>query len=154
MPLKSVREGQMIPLHSIVAFFHKAKRTILAITYKINRVLGEKIISSSTVGKYVWMFVLQQKKQRYPSSSDRMVISVVTTTSPLRSHPSLFSVRQIAKKVMMSKSPVYRHLTQTMRWNLRHLKWVPHSLSECEKINRVQRGTELLELLRPIRRQG
>jgi hypothetical protein len=42
-------------------------------------------------------------------------------------------VRQIAKKVMMSKSTVFRHLKQTMKWKLRHLKWAPHSLTESEK---------------------
>jgi hypothetical protein len=38
------------------------------------------------------------------------------------SEESFLSVRQIAKKVMMLKSAVYRYLTQTMRWKLRHLK--------------------------------
>jgi hypothetical protein len=40
MPLKSVREGQVIDLQSIIAFFDKAKWTELAITHEINRVLG------------------------------------------------------------------------------------------------------------------
>jgi hypothetical protein len=41
----------MIDLHSIVAFFHKAKWSKLAITDEINRVLGENTISHSTVGE-------------------------------------------------------------------------------------------------------
>jgi hypothetical protein len=68
MPLKSVREGQMIDLHSVVAFFHKAKWTGLAITREINLVPGENTISYSTVGKYVWMFILSRKKQTLLSS--------------------------------------------------------------------------------------
>jgi transposase len=67
---------------------------------------------------------------------------------------SFLSVRQIAKKVMMSKSTVHRHLTQTARWKLQHLKWVPHSLTDSENVNRVQRATELLELLPSIKHQG
>jgi hypothetical protein len=53
--------------------------------------------------------------------------------------------------VMMSKSIVCCHLTQTMRWKLGLLQPVPHSLTESEKRNRVQRATELLELLQSIR---
>jgi hypothetical protein len=53
------------------------------------------------------------------------------------------SVRQIAKKVMMSKSTVYWHLTM----KLQHLKWVPRSLTDSEKMNRVESATELLELM-------
>jgi hypothetical protein len=43
----------MIDLHSVVAFFHKAKWTERAITHEINRVLGENTISDSRLGKYV-----------------------------------------------------------------------------------------------------
>jgi hypothetical protein len=43
----------MIDLHSVVAFFHKAEWTELAITHEINRVLGENITAYSTVEKYV-----------------------------------------------------------------------------------------------------
>jgi hypothetical protein len=41
-----------------------------------------------------------------------------------------------------------------MRWRFRHLKWVSHNLTEFEKMNRVQRATELLELLQSFRYQG
>jgi hypothetical protein len=51
----------MIDLHSVVAFFHKAEWTELAITHEINRVLGENTIAHSTVGKYVREFICGQK---------------------------------------------------------------------------------------------
>jgi hypothetical protein len=35
----------MIGMHSVVAFFHKAKWTERAITHEINRMLGKNIIS-------------------------------------------------------------------------------------------------------------
>jgi hypothetical protein len=69
------------------------------------------------------------------------------------SEEPFLSVDQTAGKAMMLKSIVYRHLTQTMRWKLRHLKWVPHSVMESEKMNRVQRATKLLEHLQSIRHQ-
>jgi hypothetical protein len=43
----------MIDLHSVVAFFHKAKWMEHAITHEINRVLKENIFSDSSLGKYV-----------------------------------------------------------------------------------------------------
>jgi hypothetical protein len=74
-------------------------------------------------------------------------------TNVLSEEPFL-SVRQTAKKVMASKSIMYRHLTQTMRWNLRHLQGVPHDPTESEKMNRMQRTTKLLELLQSIRHEA
>jgi hypothetical protein len=67
------------------------------------------------------------------------------------SEEPILSVCQTSKKVMVSKSIMHCHLTQTMRWNLRHLQGVPHSPTESEKKNLVQRATKLLELLEPVR---
>jgi hypothetical protein len=111
----------------------------VAITHEINRVLGENIINYSTVGKYVRMFVLSTKERDthiVPESEgdfsfdDR--ITLVLSEEPF------LSVDQVAEKRMMSKSTMYRHLTQTMRWALRHVKCVPHSRTESEQMNRVQ----------------
>jgi hypothetical protein len=62
------------------------------------------------------------------------------------------SVRQTAKKAMISKSLVYRHLTQTMR-KLPHFQGVTYGPTESEKMNLVQRATNLLELLELIRHE-
>jgi hypothetical protein len=66
MSLKSVRSGQMTDVHSVVAFFHKAKWTERAITHEINHVLGANTISYSTLGKYVRMFVFSTKETDTP----------------------------------------------------------------------------------------
>jgi hypothetical protein len=83
MPLKSVRQGQMIDLYSVVTFFHKARWTGLAITHEIKRVPGENTISYSTVWKCVRMFVLSMKETDTLIVPNRRVISVLTTASPL-----------------------------------------------------------------------
>jgi hypothetical protein len=106
----------MIDLHSVIAFSHIAKCTELAMTHEIGRVLGENTISVSTVGTYVRMFVLSTKESDIPiilesegdfSSDDRIAL-------PLSEEPFL-SVRETAKKLIMSKSTVYRHLTHIMK---------------------------------------
>jgi DNA-binding MarR family transcriptional regulator len=90
--------------------------------YNSNRVPGQNTISDWTVGKYGRMFVLSRKQADIlivlESEGD---ISGDDDIAILLSEEPLPSGRQIAKKVMMSKSIVYRHLTQTMRWKLRHL---------------------------------
>jgi hypothetical protein len=124
----------VIDLHSVVAFLHKAKWNEFAITHQINGVLGQNTISYSAVGKYVRMFALSRTETDTPivpesegdfGLDDR--IALVLSEEPF------LSVRQIAQKVIMSISTVYRHLTQTMRWKLRHIEWVPHGLTKSEK---------------------
>jgi hypothetical protein len=113
----------MIDLHSVVAFFHKAKWTERAIKHEINRVLGENTISCWTLGKYVRLFVLSTKETDTPivpesegdfSLDDR--IAIVLPEEPFH------SVAELLQRVMMSKSTVDCHLTQPMRWKLQHLK--------------------------------
>jgi hypothetical protein len=52
----------MVDLHSVIAFFQKAKWTERAITHEINRVFGENTISYSIFGKHVRIFVLSTKE--------------------------------------------------------------------------------------------
>jgi hypothetical protein len=115
-PLKYLSQGDMIELHSLVAFFDKAKWTELAIAHEINRVLGENTINYSTVGKYARTFVLSMKEtdtnivpgsEGYFSHDNRMAL--VLSEGPF------LSVRQIAKKVVILESTLCRHLTQTTR---------------------------------------
>jgi hypothetical protein len=80
----------MIDMQSFVAFFHKAKRTGLTITHKINRLPGENMISCWTVGKYVWMFAFSTKKIDTPVVPNRKVILALTTASTLCSQRSHF----------------------------------------------------------------
>jgi hypothetical protein len=95
----------------------------------------------------------QQKKQtfRYPESEGDFSLHYHITF--MLSEEPFLSVRQTAKNAMMSKSIVYHPLTQTMKWKLQHLQRVPHSPTESEKTNRVQRAAKPLELLESIRHE-
>jgi hypothetical protein len=76
----------MIDLHSIVAFFDKAKSTERAITHEINRMLGENTIIYSTLGKYVRIAVLSTKETDTPiipeSEGDFSVNDRITPVLP------------------------------------------------------------------------
>jgi hypothetical protein len=69
------------------------------------------------------MFVVSTKERDMPivpeSEGDFGLDDCITLV--LSEEPFL-SVRQIARKAMMPKSTVGRHLTQTVRWKLRHLQ--------------------------------
>jgi hypothetical protein len=91
--------------------------------HEINHVLGENTVSHSAVGKCVRAFVLATKETNtpiVPGSEDDFTLDDHITL--VLSEESFFSVRQIVKKAMTSKLTVRRHLTQTKRWKLRHLK--------------------------------
>jgi hypothetical protein len=97
----------MIDLHSVVAFFHKAEWTELVVTHEIRRVLGKNTIACSTVGKYVREFICGSKDKdsfivrpfKGNFTLDDLIASVVAEAPFL-------SLRQIAKRAMMSKSAV------------------------------------------------
>jgi AraC-like DNA-binding protein len=125
----------MINLHSVIAFFHNAEWTELAITHEINRVLGENRIADSTVGKSVREFVCGPKDN--DSFTVRQFEGDFTLDDRIGSvfaEAPFLSLRQIAKRVMMSESTVSRHLTSGMGWRLKHLRWVPHRPTDVEKV--------------------
>jgi hypothetical protein len=138
----------VIDLQSVVASFHKAKWSELALMHEINCVLWQNPINYSTVGKDVRMFVCALRKPDAPifrQSQGAFTVDNCITRVP--SEELSLSARQIAKKVMMLKSAVRRHLTQGMQWKRCHLEWVPHIITESGKVKRVQKNREPLELL-------
>jgi hypothetical protein len=113
----------MIDLNSVVAFFHKAKWSELALRYEIYCVLGENAVNYSTAGKDVRAFACASRRpdslivgQSESDFSRDDGIACVLSEEPF------LSVHQIDKKAAMSKSTGNRHLTQRMQWKPRHLE--------------------------------
>jgi hypothetical protein len=87
----------MIDLGSVISFFHGTKWTELAITYEINGVLGENTMSIRRSGNMFGCLSYQRKKQPFPFSPNRKVISILTAALLLVfSEEPFLSVRQIA----------------------------------------------------------
>jgi hypothetical protein len=57
------------------------------------------------------------------------------------------SVRQLACTTHFHPSTVYDHLTHKFGSTVRHLRWVPHLLSEADKHTRAQPSFEFFEML-------
>jgi hypothetical protein len=87
--LRYVPEGSMIDLHSVFAFFHKAKWTELAITHEINRMLGENLSTIRPSGNMFGCLSYQLNNQTLLSSPNRNLISLLRIASPLYSQRSL-----------------------------------------------------------------
>jgi histone-lysine N-methyltransferase SETMAR len=59
------------------------------------------------------------------------------------------SVRERSLRICLPRSTVHphRHLTQSLRFTVRHLRWVPHFLTAEQKQIRLQVALELLQVL-------
>jgi hypothetical protein len=61
---------------------------------------------------------------------------------------SLFaSVPQLSRLTHLPSTTVYRRLTQSPGFAARHLRWVPHALSDAQKGERVNLSRRLLRML-------
>jgi hypothetical protein len=63
---------------------------------------------------------------------------------------SFASVHQISRMILFSKSMIYRHLTESLGYISKRLRWVPHRLSDIEK-SMIEKSKELLQLLLSIK---
>jgi hypothetical protein len=105
----------MIDLHHVVAFLNEERKSELEIHNQINRVLGNDTISYAIVGKHGRQYICS--KENPVLESGRFSVPDFTLddkiSSVLHAEPFL-SIRQIVRKVLISKTTVYRYLTQSM----------------------------------------
>jgi hypothetical protein len=59
------------------------------------------------------------------------------------------SVRQLAAATHLAPSTVYWHLAHKLGFTVRHLCWVPHTLSTLDMERRVACSNQLLNVLNP-----
>jgi histone-lysine N-methyltransferase SETMAR len=69
-------------------------------------------------------------------------------------HSPNSSVRQLAQETNVPSTSVYRYLTQKLGYVHRSLRWIPHTLSQSNKIQRVELSKQLLELLRTAKKNN
>jgi DNA-binding IclR family transcriptional regulator len=64
------------------------------------------------------------------------------------------SIRELAQLTCIPRSTVHRHLTQSLGFVVKHLRWVPHSLTAAQKAQHITLSNELLRELRSNKHQG
>jgi hypothetical protein len=91
------------------------------------RTLGTDAVTYSTVTKYARSVKFSPKKDR-PSSEPSVVESSAvddTILAALADYP-LSSIRELSRRTDLPRSTVHRHLTHSVRFRIRRLRWVPN----------------------------
>jgi hypothetical protein len=57
------------------------------------------------------------------------------------------SIRALSRRICLIRSTVHRHLTHSLRFTIRNLRWVTHLLTAEQKRIRVDMSRELLRVL-------
>jgi hypothetical protein len=65
-------------------------------------------------------------------------------------HYSFSSIRELVHLTCIPTITVYRHFTQSLGFVVKHLRWVPHTLTPTQKTERAILSIELLRQLRSI----
>jgi hypothetical protein len=64
------------------------------------------------------------------------------------------SVKELAKLTCMPTTTVYRHLTRLLGFAVKHLRWIPHTLTDAKKAQLITLSNQLLLEIRSIKHQS
>jgi hypothetical protein len=112
--------------------------------------LGKDAVAYSTVTKYARSAQFSGGKEATPPEAPDVERSPVdgAILTALTELP-FSSVRELSRRICLPRSTVhqYRHLMQSLRFTVQHLRWFPHFLMAKQKQIRVQMAIELLQVL-------
>jgi hypothetical protein len=119
---------------------------------KLVAVLGLDVIACSTVTKYLG-------QQQFPSvpcnlSEEHPNTAIHNAILDVLEKQSCFSIRELAKLTRIPTATVHRHLTGSLGFAMKQLRWVPHGLMDTQKAQRLTLSNKLLRKLRSIKHQG
>jgi hypothetical protein len=116
------------------------------------RTLGKDAVAYSAVIKYARSAQFSDRKEATsPEAPDveRSPVDEAALTA-LAEFP-FSSLRELSRRICLPRSTVHphphRHLTQSLRFMVRHLRWFPHVLTAEQKQIRVQMAIELFQVL-------
>jgi ATPase subunit of ABC transporter with duplicated ATPase domains len=109
--------------------------------------IGPEAVSYSSVARY---FCEAQSPPSKPELHPANVQTVLDDSdqailAALEDSP-LASVRKLSRLTNILSTTVYRRLTQSLGFVARHLRWVPHALSDGQKGERVNLSRRLLRM--------
>jgi hypothetical protein len=134
---------------SIVPYLNRKCWTARAIHADLVATLGEEAIAYSTGTKY--LREAQTSPDDFTSLSDVTSLHIGDSDEAvLRALEKLSSssVRQLSHATPLPKTTVYRRLSEKRWFTARHLRRVPHILSEDQKATGVQCSKSFLTILR------
>jgi hypothetical protein len=132
----------------IVTYLSLQRMSVREIHDNIVVTLGLNAVSYSSVTRYLREARFSPSKpephpadvQRDLDDSDQAILATLED-SPFA------SVRQLPRVTHLPSTTVYHRLTQSLGFTARHLRWVPHALSDTQKDHRVNLSRRLLRML-------
>jgi hypothetical protein len=113
----------------IVLYLRMKGMALDAIHDDLVRTLGRDAVAYSTMTKYARSAQSSRRKEATPPEAPDMERSPVDEAilTALAEFP-FSSVRELSRRICLPRSTVHRHrhLTQSLRFTVRHLRWVPH----------------------------
>jgi hypothetical protein len=113
--------------------------------------LGPDAVSFSSVTRYLHeaQFPLS-KPEPHPADVQRDLDDFDDSDQAILialEESSFASVRQLSRLTHLPSMTFYHCLTQSLGFVARHLRWVPHALSDAQKDERVNLSRQLLRML-------
>jgi hypothetical protein len=137
---------------SICLFLALIGLSARAVNNRLTAVLGANAIASSTVTKYLCQRKFTSILIDRPQESATIVIDQVILD--ILEHYPFSSIWELARLTCIPTTTVHRHLTQSLGFVVKHLRWVPPTLTPAQKTERATFSIELLRQLRSIEHYG
>jgi hypothetical protein len=139
---------------SIVLYLRMKWMALDAIHDDLARTLWKDAVAYSTVTKYTRSAQFSGRKETIPPEApdvERIPVdeAILTTLAEFPFPFPFSSVRELSRRICLPRSTVHRHrhLTQSLRFMMQHLRCVPNFLTAEQKQIRVQMAIELLQVL-------
>jgi hypothetical protein len=110
--------------------------------------LGREVAAYSTVTWYLREARFAGQSEEVPIETELMTPNPVDIAilGALADRP-FSSVRELSRLTYLSRTTIHRHLTESLCFAIRYLRWIPHRLSDQQKAIRVNLSRELLRVL-------
>lgn len=133
---------------SIVLYLARKGLSAKAISDDLVATLGPDAKSYATVTRFLReakfpspnpLATFSEETPGYDDSSEAILLAL--------SEQPFASIRQLSRLTHLPPTTVYRRLTQSLGFHVRHLRWIPHRLSHSQKSDRVELSRQLLSML-------
>jgi hypothetical protein len=111
----------------IVLYLRMKGMALDAIDDDLVRTLGKDAVTYSTVTKYVRSAQFSGRKEATPPEApdvERSPVDEAILTALVKFPFS--SVCEFSRRIYLPRSTVHPHLIQSLRFTVRHFRWVPH----------------------------
>jgi histone-lysine N-methyltransferase SETMAR len=112
------------------------------------REYGDNAYSLSTVNTWIRELIRgREDLTNQPAPGRPLNVNLAASIAAERESDPHLSARKIAKKLEVAPSTVCRYLKNVLQLKCRHMRWIPHRLSEPQKAKRAELAVPMLRAL-------